>query len=136
MSFHVLRRLIAHAFWSVNTSTKLPGLSCAEVDRDEMEIFLTDLIENCPRLQVSCLPGKARCLRILENIEPVRPLQHLDLSGSPVDSRCCALIGDLDNLRVLRLENCPGVDTASVVSLLAKRRKTLVQFDCGNKLQE
>ena len=62
-------------------------------------------------------------------------LQHLDLSGSPVDSRCCDLISDLDNLRVLRLEDCPSVDTAAVVSVLARRRKTLVQFDCGNKLQ-
>ena len=62
-------------------------------------------------------------------------LQHLDLSGSPVDSRCCDLISDLENLRVLRLENCPGVDTAAVVSVLARRRKTLVQFECGNKLQ-
>ena len=62
-------------------------------------------------------------------------VQHLDLSGSPVDSRCCDLISDLDNLRVLRLEDCPSVDTAAVVSVLARRRKTLVQFDCGNKLQ-
>ena len=62
-------------------------------------------------------------------------LQHLDLSGSPVDSRCCDLISDLDNLRVLRLEDCSSVDTAAVVSVLARRRKTLVQFDCGNKLQ-
>ena len=31
----------------------IQGLSCAEVDRDEMEIFLTDLTDNCPKLQVS-----------------------------------------------------------------------------------
>ena len=62
-------------------------------------------------------------------------IQHLDLSGSPIDSRCCDLISDLESLRILRLENCPGVDTASVVSILARRSKTLAQFECGNKLQ-
>jgi hypothetical protein len=88
------------------------GLSCTDICRDEIELFLTDLTENCQQIQ------------------------HLDLSGSPVDARCCDLICDLEDLRALRLDDCPNVNTAAVVGVLDRRGENLVQFDCGNKLQE
>lgn len=94
-------------------SVTIQGLAYAEIEieRDEIELFLTELSENCPFVRT------------------------LDLSNSAVDARCCQLISELPKLKVLKLVSCPSVDTASVVFLLNKCKQNLIQFDCGNRIQ-
>ncbi len=82
-----------------------------EIDRDEVELFLTDLTENC------------------------RKIHSLDLSSSPVDARCCELLCDLPRLRVLKLDDCAAVDTATVAHVVGRLGDNLAQLECGNRLQ-
>ena len=60
--------------------------------------------------------------------------QHLDLSDSPLDSRCCSSLCNLVDLRVLMLDRC-NLDTGSASDLIQRLTK-LTQFNCDNCVQD